>query len=76
MSLLNVIINPSKPTRLSAKASTLPKDSNLVKSGPSPVITTLTEAPNFTNLRNCYQTIEEVDLAEINQNKQRCVNTI
>jgi hypothetical protein len=30
-------------TRVSAKASTSPKDLRLVKSGPMPVITTLTE---------------------------------
>lgn len=34
-------------TRVSANSSTLPKDSILVKSGPSPEITTLTE-PNFS----------------------------
>lgn len=33
-------------TSVSAKASTLPKDSILVKSGPSPVITTLTKEIN------------------------------
>lgn len=31
-------------TRVSANSSTLPNDSILVKSGPTPVITTLTEA--------------------------------
>lgn len=36
-----------KPTRVSANSSTLPKDSILVKSGPSPVITTLTNTTNF-----------------------------
>ena len=38
-------------TSVSAKASTFPKDSILVKSGPSPVIATLTEMtrkPYFT----------------------------
>lgn len=40
-------------TKFSAKASTLPKDSNLVKSAPSPVITTLT-AINIVKLKINY----------------------
>lgn len=43
-------------TRVSAKASTLPKDSIRVKSGPSPVMATLTEAINFSLLHMQSQT--------------------
>uniref|UniRef100_A0A2P2LF46 Uncharacterized protein n=1 Tax=Rhizophora mucronata TaxID=61149 RepID=A0A2P2LF46_RHIMU len=46
-SLGSAKLNNKRPTRVSAKASTLPKDSILVKSGPSPVITMLTETPIF-----------------------------
>lgn len=40
------------PTRFSAKASIFPKDSNLVKSAPRPVITMLTEATYFTKSKS------------------------